>query len=90
MSDSFCGSPEYMSPEMLRKQMHGRGVDFYALGTFLYEMLVGIPPFYSEDRQKLYRNIIYESACYPRFLSKEAVSIITGLIEKDPEKRLGY
>jgi len=43
---SFCGSPEYMSPEMLAGQGHTRAVDFYSLGALLYEMLTGLPPFY--------------------------------------------
>jgi serine/threonine protein kinase len=43
---SFCGSPEYISPEMLRNEGHGLQVDFYGLGVLLYEMLTGLPPFY--------------------------------------------
>ena len=50
-SSSFCGSPEYMSPEMLiNESLHNKMVDFYSLGCLLYEMLVGIPPYYSNDR----------------------------------------
>ena len=46
LTKSFCGSPEYMSPEMLEGVGHGRSVDFYSLGALLYEMLTGLPPFY--------------------------------------------
>ncbi len=50
-SESFCGSPEYMSPEMLLTDSpHNRMIDFYALGCLLYELLVGMPPYYSTDR----------------------------------------
>lgn len=50
-SSSFCGSPEYMSPEMLTQDYHTRMVDYYALGAILYEMLTGLPPFFSQDRE---------------------------------------
>jgi serine/threonine protein kinase len=61
LSDSFCGSPEYMSPEMLlNDSQHNHMIDYYALGCLLYEMIVGIPPFYSTDRQTMYSNIVYQ------------------------------
>ena len=47
---SFCGSPAYLAPEMLRRQGHGKSVDWYLLGVLLYEMLVGIPPYYSNNK----------------------------------------
>lgn len=50
ITNSFCGSPEYMSPEMLTGIGHGYAVDYYSLGAILFEMLTGLPPFYSTDR----------------------------------------
>lgn len=50
LTNSFCGSPEYMSPEMLMGYGHNFGVDYYSLGAILFEMLTGLPPFYSTDR----------------------------------------
>jgi len=47
---SFCGSPAYLAPEMLRKAGHGKSVDWYLLGVLLYEMLVGIPPYYNNNK----------------------------------------
>ncbi len=47
---SFCGSPAYLAPEMLRRSGHGKSVDWYLLGVLLYEMLVGIPPYYSNNK----------------------------------------
>jgi len=47
---SFCGSPAYLAPEMLKRTGHGKSVDWYLLGVLLYEMLVGIPPYYSNNK----------------------------------------
>lgn len=85
-STSFCGSPEYMSPEMLKQgRVHGRAVDFYALGALLFEMLTGLPPHFSENRDEMYRRILHNSVEYPRFLSPMAKSILKGLLVKNPE-----
>lgn len=51
---SFCGSPAYLAPEMLKRQGHGKSVDWYLLGVLLYEMMVGIPPYYSNNKDQLY------------------------------------
>lgn len=63
LTNTFCGSPEYMCPEMLvaeRKQVgHGRMVDVYSLGALLYEFLTGLPPFYSENRKTLFSRIMF-------------------------------
>ena len=64
---SFCGSPEYMAPEMLMNSQyninqvmfHDKQIDYYHLGALLHEMLLGLPPFFSEDRNKMYRDIIF-------------------------------
>jgi len=54
---SFCGSPAYLAPEMLKRAGHGKSIDWYLLGVLLYEMLVGIPPYYSNNKEQLYENI---------------------------------
>lgn len=48
---SFCGSVAYLAPEMLRRTGHGKAVDWYLLGVVFYEMLVGVPPYYTNNRQ---------------------------------------
>lgn len=55
---SFCGSYAYLAPEMIKKKGHGKTVDWYLLGVILYEMLTGLPPYYADDREELFANII--------------------------------
>ena len=56
-TNSFCGSPEYMSPEMLLGEGHSFPVDFYSLGAILFEMLTGLPPHYSTNQSKMFQDI---------------------------------
>lgn len=58
MSKSFCGSPEYMAPEMLMGKEHSRAVDFYHIGVILFEMLVGAPPFFNDNIETMHRAIV--------------------------------
>ena len=62
---SFCGSPEYMSPEMLLRDGHNYMVDIYCLGALLYEFVIGSPPFYSRDIESIYESILNESVQFP-------------------------
>lgn len=62
---SFCGSPEYMSPEMLKGEGHDYAVDFYSLGAILFEMLTGLPPFYSTNVNEMYANIVAQPLDLP-------------------------
>ena len=47
---SFCGSVAYLAPEMVRKKGHGKSMDWYLLGVLLYELIIGMPPFYDDDK----------------------------------------
>lgn len=74
---------------MLALDSHTRMVDFYSLGALLYEMLTGLPPFYSNNRDEMYHNIVHKEVVYPRYLSNEAVKVLKGLLCKEPERRMG-
>jgi serum/glucocorticoid-regulated kinase 2 len=88
-SMSFCGSPAYLSPEMLERKGVGFASDIYGVGCILFEMLVGEPPFFDENIDTLYENIRTGKLRYPSYLSIEAKSIISKLLERDVNKRLG-
>jgi serum/glucocorticoid-regulated kinase 2 len=67
---------------------HSRAVDFWSLGILLYEMLVGIPPFFSENINETYNMILKADVEYPRDMSADCEDLIRGLLNKDPNKRL--
>lgn len=88
---SYCGSPEYMAPEMLAKSGHSYQVDFYALGILLYELLFGRSPFYAPKKEDIFHAILHSEPKFPKTppVSKEVKSLIKGLLAKNPNHRIG-
>lgn len=87
---SFCGSLAYLAPEVLSRQGHGKSVDWYLLGVLMFEMLMGIPPYYtSVSKEALFYNIKYAKLSFPKKCSSDAKSLIVKLLNRNPNKRLG-
>ncbi|XP_056440549.1 serine/threonine-protein kinase Sgk3 [Gadus chalcogrammus] len=88
-TSTFCGTPEYLAPEVLRKQPYDNTVDWWCLGSVLYEMLYGLPPFYSRDTHEMYDNILHKPLVMRAGASTTAWALLQGLLEKDGTCRLG-
>lgn len=70
-ADSFCGSYAYLAPEMIKKKGHGKAVDWYLIGVVFYELLTGLPPFYDDDKEVLFKNIEHNQLTFPDDLDVE-------------------
>uniref|UniRef100_A0A671Y946 protein kinase C n=1 Tax=Sparus aurata TaxID=8175 RepID=A0A671Y946_SPAAU len=88
-TSTFCGTPEFLAPEVLTDNNYTRSVDWWGLGVLIYEMLVGESPFPGDDEEEVFDSIVNDEVRYPRFLCPESVSLMQKLLQKNPEMRLG-
>ena len=85
---TLWGTPEYLAPEVLLNKSYGRAADWWSFGCIVYEMLVGMPPFYCENRDIMFKNIWNHEPDFPSNMSEEAQDLIELLLEKNPKNRL--
>ncbi|XP_060936359.1 serine/threonine-protein kinase N2 [Limanda limanda] len=88
-TSTFCGTPEFLAPEVLTDNNYTRSVDWWGLGVLIYEMLVGESPFPGDDEEEVFDSIVNDDVRFPRFLSPESVSLVQKLLQKNPGTRLG-
>eukprot|EP00117_Sycon_ciliatum_P031073 scpid13527/ scgid3401/ Serine/threonine-protein kinase N1; Protease-activated kinase 1; Protein kinase C-like 1; Protein kinase C-like PKN; Protein-kinase C-related kinase 1; Serine-threonine protein kinase N len=88
-TSTFCGTPEFLAPEVLTDTSYTRAVDWWGLGVLIFEMMVGESPFPGDDEEDVFDAIVNDDVRYPRYLSAESTSIMRRLMRRNAEKRLG-
>ena len=86
---TFCGSPHYLSPEMLSKEGATKASDIYGIGAILYELISGNPPFFTQDQNEMFQNISENKLEFQEFFSEEIKDLLKKMLDKEPKKRIG-
>ncbi|XP_067934448.1 protein kinase C delta type-like [Watersipora subatra] len=86
---TFCGTPDYIAPEILKQQKYDSSVDWWSFGVLLYEMILGHSPFSGDDEDELFHSICNDKPYYPHSMNKEAVRLLEQLFNRNTEERMG-
>ncbi|KAG0762097.1 hypothetical protein G6F57_005875 [Rhizopus arrhizus] len=89
-TQTFCGTAEYLAPEVLLGEAYSFGIDHWSFGTILYEMLAGVTPFWADNHSDMYRRVLEDPLEFPSdIFDYETAEFISDLLDRDPRTRLG-
>jgi len=86
-SNSFCGTVRYMAPEIIQQKDYGPGIDWWAFGILLFQMLTGKFPFESSSKENIQKSILNDEIKFPQKLSSNAILLLKGILNKEPNAR---